>query len=518
MAWLFWAVAHDLWQSLPNTFHRTAGNLYDWVAWQNGVLTGGWLKNTFKTATSIFWAINFVPTIAGLGIAWLANGVYNKASGKWWFFEWLAAPTKWAANWAKEWITWTMWNTWKLVSWTGKAIAGTLTAPLDIAFWRTRTSTWLQPDYNKSATYSNYATIQAPNSSNNPSNPEQPNKQDTPIPTPTPNPSTPPSNSEQPKTPKEKKKEEENQKKEEEKKLSDDAKKKSENYGKSIDKITPKLNDTKNFIDTNRKSDEKEELLNEIEERINKFWVITNDYSVIYRNATSKKLLNNTKATDKPEDFYNSVIEIKDFLENKMLSDDGWFDKYDDLIIDKKNSISIKSFIRHIDNLANNIESDFYDSSTSTWKDGSITPLSIDENKSLIWYQKEFGNIFMITWKWLENKEKDFNKEVKKINDIKPSDLKKQEDKIIDHISKLSSLLETSKWKIAAEKWNFWSGKITSINTEYIKEISEEITELQNELWWLSSWWEKSIHRKDIEKQLSPLFWKINEAFNGLNT
>jgi hypothetical protein len=41
---------------------------------------------------------------------------------------------------------------------------------------------------------------------------------------------------------------------------------------------------------------------------------------------------------------------------------------------------------------------------------------------------------------------------------------------------------------------------------------------LQNELWWLSSWWEKSVHRKDIEKQLSPLFWKINEAFQALNT
>jgi hypothetical protein len=238
------------------------------------------------------------------------------------------------------------------------------------------------------------------------------------------------------------------------------------------------------------------------------------------RKAKSNGSIEKRNVIDKPELLYTTLIETKDFIADKMLSVDWDFDKYHDLPIDKRKSISIRALSQKLDSYAQDIETSFKDTTTTphTWKTAPTTTRSSYETNLLLWTQNNLSEYLDTINNGLEYKEKEFNKEIKKINDIKPSDLKKQEDKISEHIWKLSSLLQTSKWKIAAEKWNFWSGKITSINIEYIKEISEEISELQNELWWLSSWWEKSVHRKDIEKQLSPLFWKINEAFQALNT
>ncbi len=477
MAWLFWAVTHDLWQSLPNTFHRTAGNLYDWVAWQNGVLTGGWLKNTFKTATSILWALNFVPTIAGLGVAWLANGIYNKASGKWWFFEWLAAPTKRAANWAKEWITWTMWNTWKLVSGTGKAIAGTLTAPLDVAFWRTRTSTWLQPDYNKSTTYSDYITTQAPNWSNTPSSPEQPKKQDTPIPLPipTPSPSTPPSNSDKPKTQKEidaeTKKEEEKQKKEEEKSKEqekNDYINKIEEHQKTLSK---KIDDIKKNINKTKASEKAKDAIAKVTKQITDTSIYKTNYMTNKSNPTYIPLFTalatpGTTMTHTDANYillkslFNNITNgiytefsnlDKSFFSQDILTSKVWNSK--------SNGRQVKSAIEYVAEQLENNENIDTDSITSI--KALIWPTSTDDGL--------LGKLYSIVWKNL--------KDVKS-SKITEKDIKDQEDNLKSALDDLKTESQKS-IKSIASKSLFWWAKINNDNKEdAISNIAEKYEEV----------------------------------------
>ncbi len=158
MAWLVPAIAHDLWQSIPNTFHRTAGNLYDGVAGENGTLTWSWLKNVTKAAWWILSAVNFWITVPALALAGVLKWTYNVATGSGWFIEGVVQPTKWAVNTTLEGFSWTKNGIVQWVKWSAKAVAGVVTAPADIAFWRTRNSTALQPDYNKWVSYTQTAT------------------------------------------------------------------------------------------------------------------------------------------------------------------------------------------------------------------------------------------------------------------------------------------------------------------------------------------------------------------------
>jgi hypothetical protein len=139
-----------------------------------------------------------------------------------------------------------------------------------------------------------------------------------------------------------------------------------------------------------------------------------------------------------------------------MLLGDEYFDQYAELIIDKKRDINIRSLLSKLNNIAQDIENEFCDTIVTppVWRE--ITPptthWTTEEKALLVRVQGIFSEDLNTINNGLEYKEKALNIERKKINDIKPSDLKKQEDKIIDHISKLSNLLITSKSKVSTEK------------------------------------------------------------------